>query len=183
MSGKMGKYFLAIVPDEAICDEVTILKEQLRDSFGLKYALRSPPHITLKMPFVHNEKKEGELIKALEAYINNIKSFPLIIRGVGSFGSRVAFLKLRYPPELKVFQHGLVDFFKRRLKKNLELSDTNYYPHLTVAFKDFKKGQFEDVMAFVKDAKVKQSLQVHQVSLLKKVDGRWLRIADFQLTN
>lgn len=55
----MGKYFLAIVPDEAICDEVTILKEQLRDSFGLKYALRSPPHITLKMPFVHNEKKKG----------------------------------------------------------------------------------------------------------------------------
>lgn len=91
MSGKMGKYFLAIVPDEQTCEKVTLVKEQLRESFGLKYALRSPPHITLKMPFVHNEKKEGELIKALQVYIAKEDAFPLTVRGVGSFGNRVAF--------------------------------------------------------------------------------------------
>lgn len=183
MSGKMGKYFLAIVPDEQTCEKVTLLKEQLRESFGLKYALRSPPHITLKMPFVHSEKKEGELIKVLQGYIAKEKAFPLAIRGVGSFGNRVAFLKVKYPPELKFFQQGLTTFFKRNLKKNLELSDTNYHPHLTVAFKDFKKGQFENVMEFVKQAGVTESFLIHQVSLLKKVEGRWLRIADIKLIN
>ena len=183
MSGKMGKYFLAIVPEVQTCEKVTLLKEQLRESFGLKYALKSPPHITLKMPFVHNEKKEEDLIKVFQYYFAKKSAFPLGIRGVGAFGNRVVFLKIKYPPELKLFQRELTVFLKRNLKKNLELSDTNYYPHLTVAFKDLKKNQFENVMEFVKRAGIKDSLLVHQVSLLKKVEGPWLRIADFKMFN
>lgn len=183
MSRKIEKYLLAIVPEESVCQKITQLKEQLYESFGLKYALKSPPHITLKMPFVHNEKKEGELIKLLQGYIAKEKTFPLSLRGVGAFGNRVSFLKVRYPPELMLFQQGLIRFFKRNLKKHLELSDTNFHPHLTVAFKDFKKGQFDEVMECVKNAAIKESIQVHQVSLLKKVNGLWVKIADINLKN
>ena len=183
MARTMGKYFLAIKPYEQESQRITELKRQLLESFGLKYALKSPPHITLKMPFVHNVLKEKELIKSLQAFVSKEQPFLLSLRGVGSFGSRVAFIKVKYPPDLKSFQQRLIIFCKKNLKKKLELSDTNYHPHLTVAFKDFKKGQFEPVMDFIRKASIDARFQVDQITLLKKVNGIWVPIADMKMSD
>jgi len=183
MTKVMGKYFLAIVPDEPIRGMITGLKEQLRASFGIKYALKSPPHITLKMPFVHNENKEEELVKSLRGFFEQEKSFSLSLGGIGSFGNRVAFMKVKYPPELKYCQQRLIAFSKTELKKNIELSDTNYHPHLTLAYRDVKKDQFRLVMDYLKMNSIRDSFKVHQVFLLKKVDGLWEMIKEIQLSN
>ena len=147
-----------------------------------KYALKSPPHITLKMPFVHNENKEGELVKLLRRFFEQEKSFSLSLGKIGSFGSRVAFIKVKYPPELKSCQQRLIDFSKTVLKKNIELSDSNYHPHLTLAYRDVKKEQFESVLEYLKDNSVKGSFDVQQVYLLKKVDGNWRTIEEIKLS-
>lgn len=179
----MGKYFLAIVPDEPLKDAITDLKEQLRASFGIKYALKSPPHITLKMPFVHSENKEVELVKSLRKFFEQEKSFSLSLGRIGSFGNRVAFMKVKYPPELLFCQQRLIAFSKTVLKKSIELSDTNYHPHLTLAYRDVKKDQFEQVLEYLKGNSVKGSFNVHQVYLLKKVDGFWRIIEEIKLSS
>ncbi len=179
----MGKYFLAIVPDEPLKSAITELKKELRAAFGIKYALKSPPHITLKMPFVHNENKEGELVKSLSEFFEKEKSFSLALGRIGSFGNRVAFMKVKYPPELLSCQQRLMVFSKAVLKKNIELSDSNYHPHLTLAFKDVKKDQFGPVLEYLKESSVKGSFNVHQVCLLKKVQGAWDIIEEIELSH
>jgi 2'-5' RNA ligase len=139
----MGKYFLAIVPNEPVLGMVTNLKEKLFEVFGIKYALKSPPHITLKMPFLHNEKKEEPMLKLLQGFFEQEKCFSLSLGGIGSFGNRVAFLKIKYPPEFKDIQQRLIAFVRVVLKKDIEISDRNYHPHMTMAYRDVKKISFK----------------------------------------
>ena len=179
----IGKYFLAIVPDEPIKGAITSLKEGLQASFGIKYALKSPPHITLKMPFVHNENKEKELLQTLGRFFLKEKSFSLSLGGIGAFGNRVVFMKVKYPPELKHCQERLRDFTKTVLKKNIELSDANYHPHMTLAFRDFKKDQFEPVIEYLKMNNIRYQFMVSQVALLKKVDGYWVVLEYIKLSS
>jgi 2'-5' RNA ligase len=178
----MGKYFLAIVPDEPVIGMVTDLKEELFEVFGIKYALKSPPHITLKMPFLHNEKKEGVLLKLLQGFFEQEKRFSLALGGIGSFGNRVAFLKIKYPPVLKESQQRLLAFTRVVLKKDLEISDRNYHPHMTMAYRDVKKDEFQQVLDYLEPRKIKASFEVHEVSLLKKKNEAWVIIEKFRLT-
>jgi 2'-5' RNA ligase len=58
-----------------------------------------------------------------------------------------------------------------------ELSDRNFQPHLTLAYKDLKPSHFEEVLAFARKNAVKGEFLVEQAYLLKKVEGRWKVIA------
>lgn len=173
MAKSLKKYFIGIVPDEPLRREITELKLAIQEQFGCKYALKSPPHVTLKMPFVFNENKEEQLENKLRRFFGEEKGFLLEIEGIGSFREKVAFLRLRYPPELPALQQRLVAYGKRQLGQQIELSDLNYHPHLTVAFRDVKKGQFGDLMAFLRPRFGKQHMVVKQVSLLKKSATSW----------
>lgn len=169
----MGKYFIALVPKEPVKQEIIRLKWLLKEEFGVKYALKSPPHITLKMPFLFNENKEALLAHKLECFFQEEKGFSLSLSGVGNFGNRVAYLRVRYPPELLAMQQRLVSYGKKNLGQNIELSDKNYHPHLTLAFKDIKKHQFETLLVFLKTKVDRYHMEVDQVSLLKKMTSNW----------
>jgi len=68
------KYFLAIVPIGEIQRAATALKDELKEQLNIKYALKSPAHITLKMPFSYNEAKEKVLVEKLENFLSNKKN-------------------------------------------------------------------------------------------------------------
>lgn len=181
MAKSLRKYFLAIVPSEPVRQEITQLKLAIQEQFGCKYALKSPPHITLKMPFLFNERKEEQLGHRLKGFFAEEKGFSMEIDGVGSFRERVVFLRVRFPPELLALQRRLITYGKRQLGQQLELSDLNYHPHLTVAFRDIKKGQTADIMAFLRGRVSRQLLTVCQVSLLKKSLTTWQIQNNFDL--
>ncbi|SHM56593.1 2'-5' RNA ligase [Cyclobacterium lianum] len=173
MPKKLGKYFIAIVPPEPVKEKITEIKAQVKAEFGVKYALRSPPHITLKMPFVFPEKKEANLEKKLGSFFSQETPFSLSLSGIGKFGERVIYLRVRYPPDLLLMQQRLVRFGKRNLGQKIELSDLNYTPHLTLAFKDIRKPDFVPLMNFLKSRVSRYDLEVTQVSLLKKTNSIW----------
>ncbi|MDN3687148.1 2'-5' RNA ligase family protein [Cyclobacterium jeungdonense] len=181
MAKSLKKYFIGIVPDEPLRREITELKLAIQERFGYKFALKSPPHITLKMPFLFNENKEEQLENKLRRFFGEEKGFSLEIEGVGSFREKVVFLRVKYPPELPALQQRLVTYGKRHLGHQIELSDLNYHPHLTVAFRDIKKGQFGDLMAFLRPRFGKQQMAVRQVSLLKKASNSWQIQNNFDL--
>ncbi|WP_162418486.1 2'-5' RNA ligase family protein [Cyclobacterium roseum] len=181
MAKSLRKYFLAIVPDEPLRQEITALKLAIQERFGCKYALKSPPHITLKMPFLYNEQKEKQLENRLRGFFGEEAGFSLELDGVGSFRERVVFLRVKYPPELPALQQRLVTYGKRQLGQQIELSDMNYHPHLTVAFRDIKKGHLADIMAFIRPRFMRQSMTVHRVSLLKKSPLSWQIQNNFDL--
>ncbi len=85
-------YFIALVLPPPLDEEVTRLKEHFRDHYNSKAALRSPPHITLHMPFKWKEKREQELISALQKFCTGRKSFEVELKNFGCFPPRVIFI-------------------------------------------------------------------------------------------
>lgn len=168
------KYFLALIPPDPIFSKSHEIKQKIQEKFGLKYALKSPPHITLKMPFSYNEAKEVELTNRLSEFLADQKSFSLGISGVGTFGQRVIFQKVVLNLELIELQKKLKFFCKRELLLVDELSDRNYHPHLTLAFKDLKPSKFEGVLELVKESQFDAEFEVDRMVLLKKTEGRWM---------
>lgn len=171
---RMQKYFLAIVPAGAIQENCLEIKNLIKENFNVKYGLKSPAHITLKMPFSYNEAKELELIGNLEKFLIRFDPFDLQIGGVGTFGRRVIFLKVPGGDPLFHLQRELRDFCGRELKLVVELSDRNYEPHLTIAFKDLKDQHFHDITKLVEKLAIPREFFVEEIHLLKRLDGRWV---------
>lgn len=168
------KYFLALVPPPEILEKAHAIKLLIRDHFGIRYALKSPPHITLKMPFSYNEAKEILLKKELGDFLMAQKPVTLSIGGVGTFGRRVIYLCIEKTPELTALQSSLRNFCKKELNLVDELSDRNYHPHLTLAFKDLKTGQFDDVLDLIKAQGFQAKFNAVDLMLLKRVDQKWI---------
>lgn len=167
------KYFLALVPPPEILEKAHDIKLKIREQFGIKYALKSPPHVTLKMPFSYNEAKESFLIHKLIDFLKDQKPFSIQIKGVGTFGNRVIYLGIEKSTELELLQGRLKTFCKKELNLVDELSDRNYHPHLTVAFKDIKAGQFSEVLALVKNHTIQAEYDSEDLVMLKRTDQKW----------
>jgi hypothetical protein len=54
---------------------------------------------------------------------------------------------------------------------------------MTLAFRDFKKEQFEPVMEYLKMNNIRYQFKVSQVALLKKVDGYWVVLEYIKLSS
>lgn len=181
MAKILHKYFLAIVPTGEVQEKATELKFKLKETFNLRYALRSPAHITLKMPFLWNEAKEDRLATRLSLFFQSQPEFSLKLKGMGRFGRRVIFIKVREQPLLIELQGNLAEMCKTKLNLKKELSDEAYHPHMTLAFKDMKTRLFESYWEFLKGFDVSYSMDVKEVALLKKNEGKWVVCKKFLL--
>lgn len=173
MPKKFNKYFVAITPTGEIQDKATGLKLQLKEKFNLKYALKSPAHITLKMPFLWNEGKEKILISRFTEFFLEYSPFTIKLGGIGKFGKRVVFLKVEKQVNLLDLQKNLAHFCKTQCNLKLELSDYAFNPHMTLAFKDVKERFFEDYILFLKSIGFMQNMEVYEVALLRKEEREW----------
>ena len=173
MAKSIGKYFIAIVPEGEIQQIATDLKLILRENFNLKYALKSPAHVTLKMPFNWNEAKESKLIDLLTGFCQEQQPFQLKFSGFDKFGKRVIFIKVKENPTLSSLQIGLSKFCKTNLNLVEELSDRAYHPHMTLAVKDLKEIRFMEYWDFIKKQRFEGEMEVKNLAVLKRSDGYW----------
>jgi 2'-5' RNA ligase len=177
-----AKYYIAIVPEGEVQVKATDLKLAVKERFQAKYALKSPAHITLKMPFRWNEAKEEKLISQLSGFFIKSPGFQLILKGIGRFGRRVIFIKVQEDPELMKLQQDLKFFCKTELKFIEELSDKAYRPHITLVSKDLKNHHFDDCLDFLQEQGFEESIKVPNVALLKKGERQWEVIQRFPLS-
>lgn len=173
MATRVAKYFIALVPEGPIQEDATALKGEMRDLFNIKYALKSPAHVTLKMPFNYNELKEERLISKLEKFFGSYAPFDLKFNDFDRFGRRVIFIALKSSDALVNLQEALGNFCKFELKLAKELSDLTFHPHMTIAFKDIKPKNFDIYWAHFKNKRFKAHFPVKDIALLKRLDGRW----------
>lgn len=170
---RMGKYFLALMPPTPLADQLAQLKGQIQERFQVKYAVKSPSHLTLKMPFSYNEAKEEKLQGLLLRFLEEQAPFTVKIAGVGSFGQRIIYHRVNSCESLLTLQAGLRAHCRKSLHLVEELSDRNFQPHLTIAYKDLKPGQFDEVLAFAREQAIAAEFLADRLFLLKKVEGRW----------
>jgi 2'-5' RNA ligase len=173
----MGKYFIGLLPPPALETSLHQVKADLKTHFQVKYALQSPAHLTLKMPFRYKEAKEQELVICFTSLLEEQPSFTLQLKGIGQFGRRNIHHQLVHSSPLLELQTKLRGFCKRYLHLVEELSDRNFQPHITLAYKDLKEVHFEEVLAFAKKNAVQAEFLVDRAYLLKNVEGRWKVVA------
>jgi 2'-5' RNA ligase len=181
MATQPAKYFIALVPEGKIQEEATKLKEEMRELFNIKYSLKSPPHVTIKMPFTYNELKEERLVGKLGRFFDQYASFELCFKGFGHFGRRVIFLDVKPSQELNRLQEALNKYCKSELKLVNELSDIAFHPHMTIAFKDVKPKSFDVYWKHIQSKHFNAFYPVQDIALLKRREGKWEVIHRFIL--
>ena len=111
-----GLYFIAIIPPDNIQEEITGFKHVVAEKFDSRHALRSPPHITLHMPFKWKEKRLDELTACMQSINYHLEPFEIQLNGFDFFEPRVVFVDVVENQKLEVLQKFTVD----TCRKNLE---------------------------------------------------------------
>ncbi len=165
-----GKYFIAIVLRGAAFEHSEGLKQQLFEKFNLKGALRSPSHITLHRPFEWKTAREQELITTLSSF-KQPEPFELQLNGFDRFGERVIYLAVEENPTLQQLHHDLTRFAVTNLQLFNERDDKRgFHPHVTIAFRDLRKKNFQPAWDFIKTGELRHQVTVSGFSLLRLED-------------
>ncbi|MEQ9402196.1 MAG: 2'-5' RNA ligase family protein [Cyclobacteriaceae bacterium] len=169
-----GLYFIAIVPPQEIQDEITGLKQLVADKFGSNHALRSPPHITLHMPFKWKDRKKDQLIDVIERINDSMVPFEIDLKDFGFFEPRVVFVNVVENQSLIHLQKEVVELCRKELKlDNANYRDQLFHPHVTIGFRDLKKRMFYEARKHFEEQALSCRFQAERVSLLKHDGERW----------
>lgn len=181
---KSNQYFIAIIPPSPVFEEALQLKEYFRDTYKSKASLNSPPHVTLHMPFRWKEKKEQELIDSLVVFASRHNGFDLRLRNFSCFSPKVIFIDVETSPELTSLQLHLHRYSKEKLNLyNATYKEQPFYPHITLAFRDLKKPNFEKAWEEFKDKEFSADFRVEKLTLLKHNGKLWQALRDFPLAD
>lgn len=179
---KLSQYFIAIVPPSPVYDEALEQKQYFKDHYQSKASLNSPPHITLHMPFRWREDKEAELVQQLSQFTSNIQPFNITLDNFSSFPPRVIFINVIKTPELEHLYVELKRFCKRELNLfNADYKEQPFHPHLTLAFRDLKKPNYQRAWDEFEQKKYKADFPAKNIALLKHDGKTWQVFHEFTL--
>ena len=137
MPEKQHLYFIAIIPPEQICMEVTGFKEDFANHFKSKAALKTKPHITLKAPFKFPALHHKETIQWFEQMPITVLSFQQKLNDFDAFHNKrnpVIYVKPVINPSLSLLQKQVLLNFKEKYPhENIMELEFTYKPHMTIA--------------------------------------------------
>lgn len=175
-------YFIAIVPPPPFYEEALNIKRYFSEQYASHGALKSPPHITLHMPFEWREDKEEMLISKLENFLQSQDTCSIRFQNFGCFPPRVIFVGVEKTEALQELQQNLQRFCKQELNLfNANYKEFPFNPHLTVAFRDLKKSFFQKAWEEFSEKKFEGEFSAEAVTLLKHTGKQWEVFRTFRL--
>lgn len=175
-------YFVAIVPPSPIYEEAFEQKVYFKTKYNSKASLNSPPHITLHMPFKWKESEEAELANQLQEFAKERSAITIQLKGFSSFPPKVIFINVEISAELKVLQKDLERHFKRELNLfNAKYKDLPFHPHLTLAFRDLKKPNYQKAWEEFVGKNYEATFLADKIALLKHSGAVWEVFREFEL--
>jgi len=173
-------YFIAVVPPEGIATEINKIKEDFAINYRSKYALKAPPHITLHMPFWWKDDRADELINFMQNFNMGKEAFKLQLQNFNHFGKRVIYVDVEKNFYLNKLYNQLAGAIRKSLGiTNQAYKDRPFHPHMTVAFKDLRPGEFNNAWPVYADKKLHYEFKVDHTVLLKHDGQIWLPHSHF----
>ena len=166
-------YFIALVPEEPLFSQVMNLKHHFKEKYQSRKALKSPPHITLQMPFKWREDREEHICDMLSNVTGNFHKFQLSLNGFGYFEPRVIYIDVEKSEDLFILYKELARTFRETMKLVNELGERPFQPHLTIAFRDLKKPMFYQARDEFTEKEFKAEFKVNDICLLKHNGSSW----------
>lgn len=175
-------YFVAIVPPSPIYEEAFEQKVYFKTKYNSKASLNSPPHITLHMPFKWKESDEAHLANHLETFAQERPPITIQLKGFSSFPPKVIFINVEISAELRGLQKDLERYFKRELNLfNAKYKDLPFHPHLTLAFRDLKKPNYQKAWEEFIGKNYEATFMADRIALLKHSGAIWEVFRQFEL--
>jgi 2'-5' RNA ligase len=177
-----AKYFIAVLPSEPVYSEIESIKKTVSEKYNNKSTLRSPPHITLHMPFEWKSEKESVLVSSLERFKFD-SEFEIELKNFGCFEPKVVFIDVVPCELLNRLRHLLTQHIKLNLNIFNEANSSRaFHPHLTIAFRDLKKTAFYEMMGEYRDKTYSATIKTQSFFLLKHTGKVWLPFKEFKFT-
>lgn len=167
-------YFIALIPPTTIAERVTALKHEAKDRFGAKQSLKSPPHITLHMPFKQVETKEQELFGYLAGFAAQFPPQQIRTKGMGCFPPGVIFVDVVQEEALAGMQRKLLEAMRVEFQLfNGLYKELPFHPHMTIAFRDLRKAKFANAWAHFQTKAFDEAFTINELTLLKHNGSEW----------
>ncbi|GAA4400369.1 2'-5' RNA ligase family protein [Nibrella viscosa] len=170
---------MALLPDEAIQQEVTVFKRAAAEQFGSRHALKSPPHITIVPPFKLANDKITALQEALTTAASQLFPFSIHLHNFDHFGQRVIFVNVKTDESLQHCYQVTTEVFHQQL--GLKPDPRPFHAHMTVAFKDLHRSAFPDAWAYFSQQPYDRTFTAHTLTLLKHTRQRWEPFGSYEL--
>ncbi|MCT2535682.1 YjcG family protein [Aquibacillus koreensis] len=158
------KYGVAIFPSKKMQDEAN----SYRKRYDPHYAL-IPPHITVKEPFVLEDKELEATISELREIAKSTEPFPLSVRKVSSFSPVTNTIYLKVEPV-----DELLKLNEKLHSGNLPNEQTYaFVPHITIAQK-LSDDEFSDVFGSLKMQSFDMEETIDRFQLMYQLEnGAW----------
>lgn len=170
-------YFIALIPPQQVCAEVTAFKEHIAARYNSKKALRVIPHITLKSPFAISPNRDTEMRQWFKGLTLHLPPFIVHLDGFGTFenpANPVLFVKPELSNALKALQHGVIAAFTEKFDTiPVHHHEHDFHPHITIAYRDILPDTFTKARAEFIDKKYSASFTCASYYLLKHDGSRW----------
>jgi 2'-5' RNA ligase len=185
MLPKENLYFIAIIPSAEIIEAITAFKQDFADRFLCTAALKLVPHITLKAPFKLPPSEHAQLLdwfKKLEVpehpFNTDLKGFDVFPKKT----SPVIFVHVELNDQLIALQRFIIANFKAAYP-NIMTGDfeTNFRPHITIAYRDLKPAVFVEAWKEYQDRKYEAGIIVRDFHLLQHDEKKWNIISTYAL--
>ena len=166
-------YFIALVPGEPLRSRVRRLKQEMASRFGASHALKSPAHITLRMPFRRAEAGEQALIGALQQFTSAGEALTIRLSGFDAFPPRVIFLKVLDHDPLADLHAKLQEHLKITLGFPAPAKALPFHPHMTIATRDLSEASFHRAWPGFSDRPFEAAFRAESLFLLKHNGKAW----------
>lgn len=184
MSAESFMFFLAIVPPSPVYEEMQKIKEEFAAEYNTKAALRSPPHITLHMPFTMEAKKMENLHKALADCVSSFSKFRIEVKNFGAFEPRVVFVNVELNENLSALHKEIRDLMKTKFNiLNQDYKTRPFHPHITIAFRDLKKSKYYEAWKKYSRENYTQEFMCENICILKHNGKVWEIYREIALAN
>jgi 2'-5' RNA ligase len=164
-------YFVAIVPGDSICEEITAFKQQLAARYGTRHALRTVPHITLKAPFKVIVEFETAVMNWFDQMPLFVQPFEQQLENFGHFDNPrnpVIFIKPVLNKSLVQLQKEILQNFVQAFPSlPLMKNELDFHPHITIGYRDLSYPQFQKAWREFEAKKYERAFVVNNVCLLK----------------
>lgn len=175
----MALYYIAIVAPETINRQVLEWKHYMLEHFKCKAALRSPAHITLIPPFNMTQAQEKEVADVLGPFAEHQPSFPVQLKGFGSFAPKVIYVDVQPNIAMEQSRRHLEEVLLEGGRFSVKREERAFHPHVTLANRDLEKKDFPGAWAFFRNRKYEASFRANALSLLRLAKDGWEIAADF----
>jgi 2'-5' RNA ligase len=169
-------YFIALLPTAEAGKEIIRLKQEFAERYGARHALKVLPHITLQVPFTADPLLEKTFTAELAEFAATLSPFEVTLNGFGTYPykeQKILYIHVERNEAIMDTHKKLMSFLRKEFGFSNMLARDIFNPHITVAFKDLTREQFDAAWPEYEHREFRLSFKVNNLYFLRHNGISW----------